>query len=126
MGRKFLGTDLSTSKDDRASGPRAINGINEPTGEKLGVIKRPGSAGLGNIAAGDSQLMVGIRDAVLTVIDDDLYQSTPSPFAAGSPQALAPIYAGLEFTASKGIYSLSSTIGGTVMIKTSKEAWVVT
>lgn len=126
MGREFLGTDLSTSKDDRTSGPRVINGINEPTGENFGVIKRPGNSSLGNIAAGDSQLIVGIRDAVLTVIDDDVYQSTPSPFAAGSPQALTPIYAGLEFTASKGIYSLSSAIGGPVMIKTSKEAWVVT
>lgn len=120
------GGDLKTRKGSVAVDSRLINGINEATGESFGVIKRTGGSSLGVVAAAASQVAVGVRNAVLVVADDDLYTAAVSPFSVASPDALSPLFTGLEFTAARSGYDLSSAIGGAVMIKSAKEAWVVT
>jgi len=120
------GGDLKTRKGDSLKDSRLINGINEATGDSFGVIKRTGGSSLGVVAAAASQVAVGVKNAVLVVADDDLYTAAVSPFSVASPDAMSPLFAGLEFTAARSGYDLSSAIGGAVMIKSAKEAWVVT
>lgn len=120
------GGDLKTRKGSVTVDSRLINGINEATGDSFGVIKRTGGSSLGVVAAASSQVAVGVKNAVLVVADDDLYTAAVSPFIVASPDALSPLFAGLEFTAARAGYDLSSAIGGDVMIKSAKEAWVVT
>ena len=117
---------MKTRKGSVTVDSRLINGINEATGESFGVIKRTGGSSLGVVAAAASQVAVGVRNAVLVVADDDLYTAAVSPFSVASPDALSPLFAGLDLAAARSGYDLSSTIGGDVMIKSSKEAWVVT
>ena len=120
------GGDLKTRKGSVTVDSRLINGINEATGESFGVIKRPGGASIGVVAASASQVAIGVKDAVLVVADDDLYTAAVNPFSVPAPDALSPLYAGLEFSAARAGYDLGSAIGGKVMIKSAKEAWVVT
>ena len=120
------GGDLKTRKGSVTVDSRLINGINEATGESFGVIKRPGGASIGVVAASASQVAIGVKGAVLVVADDDLYTAAVSPFNVLAPDALSPLYAGLEFSAARAGYYLGSAIGGKVIIKSAKEAWVVT
>jgi len=120
------GGDLKTRKGSVTVDSRLINGINEATGESFGVIKRTGGSSLGVVAAAASQVAVGVKNPILVAPANDLYTPPVSPFSVASPDAMSPLFAGLEFTAARSGYDLSSAIGGAVMIKSAKEAWVVT
>jgi hypothetical protein len=118
-----LGTDLQTRNGNLSLDAKVINGLNEQAGESLGAIKRPGNASLGTIVGGTSQMLGSISASALAILNDTLKTVTPVAFSVTATDALSPVYAGLTFSsATKG----RGANDNAVLIKTSKEAWVVT
>ena len=123
MARVSLASPLETRAGNNIKDSRAINGILEAAGDQAGVIKRPGSASVGSVTSGTSQLLAEFNNKAVTVIGDSLKVNTVSPFGTDSTTALSPLYGSLDFTSvAKGQASNDKAL----FLKTSKEAWVLT
>ena len=123
MSRVSLASPLETRAGNNIKDSRAINGILEAAGDQAGVIKRPGSASVGSVTSGTSQLLAEFNNKAVTVIGDSLKVNTVSPFATDSTTALSPLYGSLNFTSvAKGQAANDKAL----FLKTSKEAWVLT
>ncbi len=123
MSRVSLASPLETRAGNNIKDSRAINGILEAAGDQAGVIKRPGSASVGSVTSGTSQLLAEFNNKAVTVIGDSLKVNTVSPFATDSTTALSPLYGSLDFTSvAKGQAANDKAL----FLKTSKEAWVLT
>lgn len=123
MSRVSLASPLETRAGNNIKDSRAINGILEAAGDQAGVIKRPGSASVGSVTSGTSQLLAEFNNKAVTVIGDSLKVNTVSPFSTDSTTALSPLYGSLDFTSvAKGQAANDKAL----FLKTSKEAWVLT
>lgn len=123
MSRVSLASPLETRAGNNIKDSRAINGILEAAGDQAGVIKRPGSASVGSVTSGTSQLLAEFNNKAVTVIGDSLKVNTVSPFSTDSTTALSPLYGSLGFTSvAKGQAANDKAL----FLKTSKEAWVLT
>ena len=123
MPRVSLASPLETRAGNNIKDSRAINGILEAAGDQAGVIKRPGSASVGSVTSGTSQLLAEFNNKAVTVIGDSLKVNTVSPFSTDSTTALSPLYGSLGFTSvAKGQEANDKAL----FLKTSKEAWVLT
>jgi len=123
MSRVSLASPLETRAGNNTKDSRTINGILEAAGDQSGVIKRPGSASVGSVTSGTSQLLAEFNNKAVTVIGDSLKVNTVSPFATDSTTALSPLYGSLGFTSvAKGQAANDKAL----FLKTSKEAWVLT
>lgn len=123
MSRVSLASPLETRAGNNTKDSRTINGILEIAGDQAGVIKRPGSASVGLVTSGTSQLLSEFNNKAVTVIGDSLEVNTVSPFATDSTTALSPLYESLGFNSvAKGQAANDKAL----FLKTSKEAWVLT
>lgn len=123
MPRVSLASPLETRAGNNTKDSRTVNGILEAAGEQAGAIKRPGSTSVGSVTSGTSQLLAEFNSKAVTVIGDSLKANTVSPFVTDSTTEISPLYGSLDFTsAAKG----QATNDRALLLKTSKEAWVLT
>ena len=120
------GSSLKSRIADTTIDARTVNGVLEGSKDGFGVLKRGGVDILGSVTSGTSQGLVGGATSALAVTNDSAKELTPYPFNVNTTYSLTPIFAGLDFTASCGLADFTKPLGGPLLIKTVKEAWVVT
>lgn len=121
--RVTLTTALETRDGSSSKDQRLFNGIAEVAGDQVGVIKRPGSAYLGAVSSGASQMLAELSGSAVAVTNDSVKTVTPFPFVLESTSSLSPITAGLDLTSAvKGQGDNVKSL----LIKSSQEAWVLT
>lgn len=109
--------DGSTGKDEGSK-----NAVVETDGDSSALITRPGVDSLGAIGTGAGQMLAAYKTSLKAIVGDAFKDITVTTSATvNSSAAMNPIFPGLPFD-----YQVQAGVGGKMVIKTNKEAWIYT
>lgn len=119
-----LASDIESRDGTLDAGAVLVNGAVQIDGEESAIFKRAGCLARGSVAAGVAQTMASVAGKAVGCVADHAYTLTVgASITEDADDDMAPIFSGLQITAREAGQASNARA---LMIKTSREAWVLT